>query len=320
MIAIRDETKETVMANRLKTRLGTAAAAIAAFWATGVIAIPPFAEWSAPVSAELGSDSDLNTAANDGCPIQSPDGLQLFMASNRPGSSGLDIWVATRGSTEDGWGKPERLPAPVNSTFDEFCPTPVRGHRLFFVSRRDDPNGDIYETRLGPNGWSVPVRLGPNINSSAQEWSPSYFEDGEGRPVLYFSSTRGGNQDLYASTDWGPAQPVGELNTAADDARPNVRRDGLEIVFDSTRAPTLGGPDIWFASRESTSAPWGVPVHLAALSSPAGDTRASLSWDGATMVFGSARSPGEGSADIYVTHRGSARGNFGKTVTFPGPN
>ena len=307
------------MSIRLNATLSTAAVALAAFWATGVIAIPPFAEWSAPVSAEVGSDIDLNTAANDGCPIQSPDGLQLFMASNRPGSTGLDIWVASRASTEAGWGKPERLPAPVNSAADEFCPTPVRGNRLFFVSRRDDPNGDIYVTRLGPDGWSTPVRLGPNVNSSAQEWSPSYFEDEQGRPVLYFSSTRGGSQDLYASVDGGPAQAVGELNTAADDARPNVRRDGLEIVFDSTRTPTLGGPDLWVARRESTSTAWNAPVHLAALSSPAGDTRASLSWDGATMVFGSARSPGEGSADIYVVHRSNARGNYGKTVTFPGP-
>lgn len=304
------------MSTRIKMALSTAAAL--ATLATAAVAIPPYSDWSAPVSAEVGSNSDLNTASNDGCPIQSPDGLQLFIASNRPGSTGLDIWVASRATTEDGWGKPERLPAPVNTSFDEFCPTPVRGHRLFFVSRRDDPNGDIYETRLGKDGWSEPVRLGPNINSSAQEWSPAYFEDDQGRPVLYFSSTRGGNQDIYASTNWGAAQPVSELNTGSDDSRPNVRRDGLEILFDSTRAPTLGGPDIWIAKRASTSAPWDAAIHLSALSSPAGDTRASFSWDGATMVFGSARAGGEGSADVYVTRRARERGNVGKTVTFPG--
>lgn len=306
------------MPNRHKATLAAAAATLAALCATVVVAIPPYSDWSAPVSAQIGSAADLNTASNDGCPIQSPDGLELFIASNRPGSIGLDIWVATRASTQDGWGNPVRLPAPVNSSADDFCPTPVRGHRLFFVSKRDDPNGDIYETRLGPNGWSEPVRLGPNINSAAQEWSPAYFEDDQGRPVLYFSSTRGGNQDIYASTNWGAAQAVSELNTGSDDSRPNVRRDGREIVFDSTRAPTLGGPDIWIAKRASTSAPWDAPVHLGALSSPAGDSRASLSWDGATMVFGSARAGGEGSADVYVTHRARERGNVGKTVTFPG--
>ena len=45
---------------------------------------------------------DLNTAFVDGCPIQSPDGLSLYMASNRPGGlGGLGIWVARR-DTKDG--------------------------------------------------------------------------------------------------------------------------------------------------------------------------------------------------------------------------
>ena len=267
-----------------------------------------FGEWSAPVSAEVGSDSELNTPQNDGCPILSPDGKDLYMASNRTGSTGLDIWVAHRERTTTGWGRPERLPAPVNTESDEFCPTPVRGHGLFFVSKRDEPNGDIYFVRQTRHGWGTPQRLGPNINSSAQEWSPSFFIDQRGRPVLYFSSTRSGNQDIYRSVAWRPAEPVAELNTPVDDARPNVRHDGLEIVFDSTRTPNagVGTPDIWSASRSSTSQPWSALRRLENLNSPAGESRASLSWDGSYMVFGSTR-PGEGSSDIYVTHRDRVR-------------
>ena len=48
-----------------------------------------------------GWSSELNTAFLDGCPIQSPDGLSLYMASNRPGGQGLlDIWVARRASRD----------------------------------------------------------------------------------------------------------------------------------------------------------------------------------------------------------------------------
>lgn len=263
-----------------------------------------FGGWSAPVSAEVGSHHNLNTAFNDGCPILSPDGLSLYMATNRDGGlGGQDIWIARRDSVTDGWGEPVNAGAPVNSAVDDFCPTPVRGRRLFFVSKRDDENGDIYETRLDRDGWRVPTRLGTDVNSPAQEWSPSYFEDEAGNEVLYFSSTRAGGQDIYASTNYGPAQAVTELNTTFDDARPNVRRDGREIVFDSTRPFTLGGPDIWIATRPDTASPWSAPEHLAHLSSSAGDTRASLSWDGTFMVFGSGRSGGEGQADIYVSTR-----------------
>ena len=59
------------------------------------------------------------------------------MASNRPGGKGgLDIWVARRDSVDEPFGAPENLPAPINSAADDFCPTPLRGGRLLFVSRR----------------------------------------------------------------------------------------------------------------------------------------------------------------------------------------
>ena len=48
-----------------------------------------------------GNSSELNTPYLDGCPIQSPDRLSLYMASNRPRYVGdtrtdADIWVAHR--------------------------------------------------------------------------------------------------------------------------------------------------------------------------------------------------------------------------------
>ncbi|HEX6580897.1 MAG TPA: hypothetical protein VF195_08495 [Actinomycetota bacterium] len=114
------------------------------------------------------------------------------------------------------------------------------------------------------------------------------------------------------SVDFGPAQLAPGLNTANEDARPNVRKDGLEVVFDSTRAGGLSAlPDIWTASRSNDAAAWSSPVHLdAPINSEASETRASLSWEGVTMVFGSTR-PGSEPApdgltisnDVYVVTR-----------------
>lgn len=75
---------------------------------------------------------DVNTAAAEGCPIESPDGLSLYIASNRAGSVGgpgdlNDIWVATRPSIDAPWGTPVNLGAPVNSAAADFCPTPLPG-------------------------------------------------------------------------------------------------------------------------------------------------------------------------------------------------
>ena len=265
-----------------------------------------FAAWSAPSSVGLES---VNTTALEGCAMQSPDGLSLYFASDRARFTGdtrtdLDIWVAHRASTADDWDTPENLGDTINSAVTDFCPTPVRGKGLFFVSTRAG-NGDIYFSRLNPaHGWTTPLSLGSNVNSSTLgEAGPSYFE-ADGRAFLYFS--RG--LDIYASEQasdgsWGLAAPVAELNSAFNDNRPNVRKNGLEVVFDSNRTPGgQGGLDIWTATRPSVADPWSTPINLAVLNTAAGELRASFSWDGSTLYFG--RSPGPvGSSDLFFTTR-----------------
>ena len=98
-----------------------------------------FGRWGAPVSAESlpGTSSELNTPSQDGCPIFSPDGLSLYMASNRPGGKGgIDIWIASRASRTAPFGAPVNAGEPVNSPQDDFCPSPMQGGWFFFVSTR----------------------------------------------------------------------------------------------------------------------------------------------------------------------------------------
>jgi hypothetical protein len=302
---------------------GFVSAALAATLAFAPLAAAKhFGAWGAPVNAESipGTSPELNTPFNDGCPIQSPDGQSLFIASNRPGGlGGQDIWAADRQGEDGPWGAPANLGAPVNSPYNDFCPTPARGHRLFFVSERPGGCGgaDIYVTRFKHGGWGEPQNLGCQVNSPADEFSPSVFEDDEGDTVLYFSSGRPGgfaadagvpDHDIYFSVHFGPAQLAPGLNTEFGDFRPNVSHNGREIVFDSNRPGGLGGQDIWTASRGGTAEEWSAPVNLGAVNSAANETRASLSWDGLTLVFGSNRLGTEGMADVYVATRENLTG------------
>jgi hypothetical protein len=269
-----------------------------------------------------GNSSELNTPFVDGCPIQSPDGRSLYMASTRPGGMGLlDIWVARRPNRHAPWGAPENLGEPVNSAADDFCPTPIRDGGLFFVSREALPGscglGDIYFTRYTrKHGWSEPQHLGcapDGPNSPLDEQGPSYVEAGC-KASLYFSrSSATVPGDIYVSTGlagwgFGPAVPVSELNDAvANDIQPNVRHDSREVVFSSNRAGTLGAQDIWVARRRSIHHPWSEPVNLgASLNTVAAETRPSLSWNARTLLFGRAPGP-EGMSDIYVTTRTKVR-------------
>lgn len=291
---------------------------------------PHFSEWDlAQKIDEIGANHpDLNTPSTDGCPIQSPDRLSLYMASNRlGGKGGLDIWVATRASASDPWGAPVNLPEPINSAADDFCPTPIHGDGLLFVSRRVIPGvtcglGDIYFARRNAaHGWSDPQHLGcdpAGPNSALDEQGPSYVQGN-----LYFSRSTlppGDTGDLYVSEQQGDmsfraASPIVELNdAAANDIQPNVRKDGREIVFSSTRAGGFGGPDIWSATRASVHDPWSEPVNLGSnVNTALGESRPSLSWDAQQLLFGRAGPEGTGEgltgmSDIYLTTRQKSGG------------
>ena len=230
-------------------------------------------------------------------------------------------------------GTPKNLGAPVNSEFDDFCPTPVRGKGLFFVSARPGGCGgaDIYFTRRNPrHGWKQPRNMGCHVNSPAGEASPSFFE-ADGETALYFSSNRPGgftadgegppDSDIYMAPmlpdgTFGPAVLAPGLNSSADDARPMVRKDGLEVVFDSTRPGTLGGPDIYASTRSTAGIVWSTPQNLGpAINTAAAETRASLSWYGRVLYFGSNRPTStlgpDGvtfSSDVYVATRTKVTG------------
>lgn len=286
-----------------------------------------YSEWSPAVRVESlpGTDPSFNGPALDGCPFVSRSGKAFYMASTRPGGlGGIDIWVSTRASRDDPWGAPVNVGEPVNSPANDFCPTITRnGHLFYFVSNRAGGCGgdDIYTTRLGPDGWDAPRNLGCDVNSTANEASPFRLPDRGRGPVLYFSSNRAGgfsaeapgapsgDADLYLSVSHGgvfrPAELVPGANSAAEDGHPNLRRDGLELFFFSTRPGTLGMADIYSATRARTADSWSAPANLGPNVNAAdgAETRPSLSWDGTILYFGSTRPGGEGMADHYVTTR-----------------
>ncbi|HEU5205171.1 MAG TPA: hypothetical protein VFU17_12825 [Candidatus Limnocylindrales bacterium] len=278
----------------------------------GAVTAKSFGAWELAVA-----ESGVNTAAAEGCPIESPDGLSLYIASNRSGGTANpdpnDIWVFHRDSIDDPWGPAENLGQPVNSTAADFCPTPLRGNALLFVSSRTGGcgAGDIYLGRNNPrHGWSI-EHLGCDANGTGPnfpggEFGPSLAETDEGT-FLFFSSEGydiGGDQDIYMSRQladgsFAPATPVAELNTGLHDFMPNVRKDGLEIVFNSNRGGpgSFGGQDVYSATRTSTSEPWSTPLNLGGLVNTAGnETRSSMSWDGTRLHFGR-------DGDIYVSTR-----------------
>jgi len=314
----------------------SAAKRIPAFATPLALALPcaapaqDFGPWGnpAPVAA-------INTSAAEGCPIEAPDGLGLYFASSRPGGQGkLDNWRSRRVSIQAEWGTAENLAAPANSPEFDYCPTPLDDGSLLLVSSRqtaddcypgDTPPepptggpsaGDIFLAHEDATGtWSTPANLGcypDGPNTAGAEFSPSMVTTSAGT-FLFFSSNGypdSQGQDIYMSQvnadgSVSAGVRVTELSTASDDRMPNVRADGLEIVFSSNRAgATPFDQDIYVATRASVTSPWSTPQRLdiATINTAASETRASLSGDGTRLYFGrklDASDPG----DVFVATR-----------------
>jgi len=275
-----------------------------------------FSAWSEPVN--LGEPVNTNYNATFFSAI-SQDGLSLYYTNNQNPSSlgGFDIFVSQRTSLKSPWGPPVDLGQNVNSMFNDTRPfLSVDGHRLYFQSDRPGCGGyDLYvsfrkDTR-DDFGWEPAENLGCVVNSSSNDYAPTIYEDDTGRTVMYFSSDRpgglGGPNDIYMSTlqrdgTFGPAVLDTELSTAYGEGYPSVRRDGLEIFFQSARP----GPDgqfaeLWTSTRAKTSDPWSPPANLGRIVNVAGffpcaaggpaflTLSPDLSFDGTTLYFTSSR-------------------------------
>lgn len=291
----------------------------------------------------------VNTPAAEGCPIEAPDGSHLYFMSTRTtdgkgiptSQGGLDNWRATWNVAMQTWGGVENLGPKTNSPAADYCPLPMPGGRLMFVSSRHNsedctgciavaptaspPDGDIFLTRENPvHGWATPVDLGGYAdggpNTKGSEYSPSVIETREGT-FLYFSSNGypgGKGHDIYVSRQradgsFGPGVRVEELSSDAADVMPNVRRDGLEIVFSSNRfGATPFDQDIYYATRPDTASPWTLRGRVPNVNTIGGsETRATLSADGTRLYFGrkvTNTDPG----DIYVSWRAKLAGTSGR--------
>ena len=294
-----------------------AALAITIMIGAQALAAPKYSDWSTPMW--LGAA--VNSSAEDAGPAISKDGRALYFYSTRAGGAGgEDIYVSYRSSSDGPWGAPLALAATINTTTNERVPAFSRdGHWMFFargpvgaldiwVSYRQHTADDF-----GEFGWqnAQPVS---SLNTAFGEAGPSFFQDDElGAAYLFFNSTRPGGlgaQDIYVSVrqpdgSFANVSNVAGLNSPFVDARGSVGHDGLEIVFLSNRqtGSVQGLFDLWYSTRESTTAAWSTPTSLVSLNTTASDYTPYLSPGGGEIYFASDRAGGLGLGDLYMSTR-----------------
>ena len=151
------------------------------------------------------------------------DGTELLMYRNDV--NGKNIYESKFDGTT--WTEPVKLPAPINSKYDEtHASLSSDNNMLFFTSNRPGGYGglDIYQVRRLPDGsWGLPRNMGPEINTEYDEETPIIHPDGK---TLFFASeghNSMGNLDIFyshvnADSTWSEPVNIGyPINTPDDD-------------------------------------------------------------------------------------------------------
>ena len=257
----------------------------------------------------------LSSPGFEAKPDISHDKLTLHYASDQAGGVGdLDLWVATRPTTDAQFG-PQSNVTELNSTGRDHTPTTNTDLTfMIFSSNRAGGVGtdDAWmTTRAGASSpWDPPTNL-PGISSTERDMGFTMTPDGL---VLYFTSNRPGvgGFDLFTTTRpdtaslWAAPTPVAELNTVFDDKFPTVTGDNLTLYFASNRLggvpdasgfPTL---DIWVAMRASTSDSWSVVENVLEVNTEYSEYLLSVADDDSELYYVSDRPPVLGSFDLFT--------------------
>jgi len=163
---------------------------------------------------------DVNTAQGwEAQPSISGDGTTLFFAAARaestPDADGnltMDLFSAPLRDNGT-WGPVVKLPAPVNSAFQDKSPfLHPDGRTLYFSSNREPSGGgyDLWMSQRDSSGtWSEPVNLGLPLNSSGDEHGLIVSTDGtEGIFASRRRGTRGLDLCAYALPEELKPDPV----------------------------------------------------------------------------------------------------------------
>ena len=110
---------------------------------------------------------------------------------------------------------------------------------------------------------------------------------------------------VRAQFTFGEPENLGPVvNSSSRDRGSTLPSDGLTMLFYSDRPGGLGEDDLWMTTRTTTTDPWQTPVNLGPpVNTSSGESGVTISEDGLTLFFMSARPGGVGNGDLWMTSR-----------------
>jgi Tol biopolymer transport system component len=190
---------------------------------------------------------------------------------------------------------------------------------IFFASDRSG-NAEIWTARrTSPiDPWGE-ASLVAELADPETETDPEISPDGL---HLFFSSFRGGNNDVWESSRatrssaWSAPVAIAELSSVEQECCVAISDDGLRVVLASNRL-AAAETNLYAASRESLASPWGAPVLLTELNTERDESNPYWAAGERRLYFDSNRTGSMGLRDIFVAARPSIADPFGEAASIP---
>jgi hypothetical protein len=187
--------------------------------------------------------TEVSSPQNDEDPEISPDGLNLFLSSDR-GGDGMHLYVSQRRTLDTPWEQPVRVDGLGASTLD-VAPAEDRAQRTLVFASQRGAAADLHlfaATRPDASAAWQPAAELTGLSSTSRDTDPALFAEGRG---LVFASRRtapGVTTDLFqtsrpdsSSPFASRVDPIAELNTSYSEEDPWISEDGRHILFVSDR-------------------------------------------------------------------------------------
>jgi hypothetical protein len=200
--------------------------------------------------------ANVNSSADDGYPFITADELQLWFSSNRPGSQGMDIYMASRSSKTADFGQASLL-AGVNTAGSDTRPVLTADGLTIYIQYLG--SGATYYKVTSSTRSSTTTAF-PTPTEVTSITMNGFHDDAEwvlpDHSAIYFNSNRSGTFKFYRAARVNgafqqPALVDGTDINAAQNDYPTVTPDEKTIYFLSDRTGSVGR-DNWKATRAST--------------------------------------------------------------------
>ena len=280
-----------------------AKAILAAILIVSVLCSLSLAAWTEPVPV-----TEVNTEYEEMPPFLSFDGLSLYFSRVRTDTFyHARIFEARR---ENAYGPFTSVNEVLSSSYQHFFAPWVSPDNLRMYYFAQTINPILWQIKVSERASvNEPWPQGTDIselNALGRVHAPTLTAD---ELIIFFDSPDipgEGGYDIWMATRPNIGSPfdevtnLTEINTTANDGGPYVTPDGLTLLFHSNRN---GSYQIFRATRQSLSEPFGNVEHLPAFDTPGGlSCHPSLSSDSSALYFIRQFGDDRATRDIYVSY------------------